>query len=339
MTVIQPTRFDAPTIEGRKGELLDVARVLDGGAWLEPTGLFDTFNCLRPTTVAWNCPPSGAKDFTKPPGWVDGTKFFAYLGATCKSVGYDQSEAESEISRVFDLNESFAVEQKFQSGILNGAPAVQVGTFPPTAALALLEQDAAEKYAGVPTIHMSRGVASLLSSMNVLEVQADGSLRTKLGSKVVAGGGYVSTAMWASGEVTIVRGDKHVDQVFNQSTNEVGTLAERAYIAAADCYTAYVAMKAIAPDTLSDPVPGDSQVDTGTDELVGPGATWTAPATGSLRNVSVVVTNGSAIVDGNEITAPNTINFDADSGETLDPPVVEAQDAGDRAVVYWVVAP
>jgi hypothetical protein len=247
-TIVQPTRFDAPVVEGRKGELLDVARILDGGAWLEPTGLFSTFNCLRPTAVTWNCPPTGAKDFTTPPSWVDGVKFFAYLGATCKGVGYDQAEAQSEVGRVFDLNESYIVEQRFGALVLNVAPAVIAGQFTPLNALALLEQDAADKYAGVPTIHMSRLMASLLSGQNVLDVQPDGTLRTKLGSKVVAGGGYNVTKMYATGEVTVLRGDRHLDQVFNQTTNEVGTLAERAYIASGDCYAAQVG---VAPVTAT----------------------------------------------------------------------------------------
>jgi hypothetical protein len=248
MTVIQPTRFDAPVVEGRRGELLDVARVLDGGAWLDPTGLFSTFNCLRPSAVNWVCPPTGAKSFVNPPSWVDGVKFFAYLGATCKAVGYSQDEAESEVGRVFDLNESYIVEQRFGALVLNVAPAVIAGNFTPLNALALLEQHAADNYAGVPTIHMSRAIASLLTSNGNLVVKDDGSLRTKLGSKVAAGGGYNSTKMYATGEVTVVRGDRHLNQVFNQTTNEVGTLAERVYIVSGDCYAAQIG---VAPVTAT----------------------------------------------------------------------------------------
>ena len=243
--IVSPTRFDAPPVVARTSELLDVARVIEGDTWLEPDGLFSTFNCLRPTIVNWTCPPTGAKDFTTPPSWVDGVKFFAFLGSTCKAAGYNESEAQSEISRVFDLNESFAVEENFDGAVLNLAPAVVAGTFAPLSALALLEQDAAENYAGAPTIHMSRAIAALLSGQNVLDVGSNGDLKTKLGSKVVAGGGYSSLTMWATGEVTIVRGDKHVEQVFDQVTNEVGTMAERAYIASVDCYSAKVGLAPI----------------------------------------------------------------------------------------------
>lgn len=340
MTVIQPTRFDAPTVEGRRGELLDVARVLDGGAWLEPTGLFDTFNCLRPTAVDWACPPTGGKSFTNPPAWVDGTKFYVYLGATCKSVGYDQAEANAEIGRVFDLTESFAVEQRFQAAILASAPAVIAGTFLPQNALALLEQDAATKYAGTPTIHGSRAIASLLTYQGVLTVESDGTLRTRLGSKFVAGGGYTSGTLWATGEVTVVRSDRQIHQVLNQVTNEVGTMAERAYIAAGDCYKASVALTTIAATPLSaEPTGPGGPLETGTDSLFGPIGSWNAPSSGTLRTVSVVVTSGSVEVDGDEITAPNTVTFDADTGETLTAPQIQAGSANDRAVIYWVTAP
>jgi hypothetical protein len=86
-----------------------------------------------------------------------------------------------------------------------------------------------------------------------------------------------------------------------------------------------------------DPGPGADLI-TGTDTVTGPGGSWTPPATGDLRGVSIVVTSGSVEVDGDEVTAPNTVNFDADTGEVLDPPVVTASSPNDRAVVSWVTA-
>lgn len=333
-TVVRPDVYQVPAPDPIQFNLLDVATVHDGMAWIDPIGLFDSFNCIRPVAVDWTCPPA-SKTLTPSPAWVDGTRFYVYVPATCKSVGYDQSEGERSVSDLFDRVESFAVEQRFQAAVLASAPAVVAGTFTPVNALALLEQDAATKYAGKPTIHMSRAIASLLTSQNVLDVVGS-ELRTKLGSKVAAGGGYASTSMWATGEVTVLRGDKIVQQALNQGTNEVVTMAERAYVAAGDCYKAVVGLVTIAPNVFSDE-PGGDAADTGTDTIVGPGS-WTPPS-GTLRSVSVVVTNGSVRVDGDEITAPNTINFDADSGETLDPPVIEADTAADRAVVAWVVNP
>lgn len=245
-TLIRPATFNVPAPEPAKYGLLDVATVHEGFTWLDPVGLFDTFNCLRPTSVDWTCPPTGGKTLTPSPSWVDGTRFFVYLPATCKAVGYEQAEAVTNLSRVFDNVESYAAEQRFQAAVLAGAPVVVAGTYTAQAALALIEQDAANKYAGTPTFHVSRAIASLLTQNGQIKDDGHGVLRTGLGSKVVAGGGYASNSVWATGEVTIITGDKMDQQVVNQSTNEVVTMIERAYVAAVDCYRAVVGLAPIA---------------------------------------------------------------------------------------------
>lgn len=46
ITIVRPNYFDAPTITPLQGTLLDAATVAEGIGWLEPSDLFESFNCL-----------------------------------------------------------------------------------------------------------------------------------------------------------------------------------------------------------------------------------------------------------------------------------------------------
>jgi hypothetical protein len=197
----------------------------------------------------------------KVPGWMDGVRFAVYGGAKCKPVGSELGHSLSEVERAFLANESVGVERALMTQRLVGG-----GTFPattdltpgatsltPAEGLALLENYAAGMYAGVPTIHVSRGVGSLLFTQQAIE-RNGAQFFTKQGSKVASGGGYGNTNlgpggtpaaagtswMYATGEVVIARGDMISAASLDQATNEPVVLAERAYVAAVDCFVAAV---------------------------------------------------------------------------------------------------
>jgi hypothetical protein len=244
----------APTTTPVKGSILDAATVKEGIEWLDGADLFETFNCLSFDASADFCVPNtlvldGART------WVDGLRFAAYGGTLCKAVGNDMARARSEVERVFRDGEYRAVEQALVdifSGVGSFSPADDLtpsgGAVLPLEAVAVLESYAAANYVGTPTLHMPRLVASLLAGPKHIEFEGN-TLRTALGSKVAAGGGYdmagtdfeggaiTAGESWivATGETLLLRGDLDVIETFNQTTNEVVVMGMRAYVAAFDC--------------------------------------------------------------------------------------------------------
>jgi hypothetical protein len=197
-------------------------------------------------------------------GFQDGFQFAAYSGHVCKGFGTD-GESLAELQRVFEANESVAVERAImqQRMVVNGtvwAAATDLtpagGAVSAKAGLAILEGHASWKYAGVPTIHAPRSIGSLLTQGGSVVRQGD-ALYSVLGAKVAAGGGYeqpntgpAGTApsagekwMFASGEVAVVRSEIEAHTTMNQATNETFSLVERMYVVAVDCYTSAVRVK------------------------------------------------------------------------------------------------
>lgn len=192
------------------------------------------------------------------PSWPEGQRVVLYGGVECKRFGGEdvREEALAEIRRVFEARESFGVERALLETVLQGAVDItpSLGTpVSPRVGLALLEANAAGSYAGLPTLHMPRTIASLLAADTAVESQG-GKLYTKLGSKVAAGGGYDYINMgpdgsfpsngelwlYASGEVSAIRGDIIAKDTLDLGSNENLDLVERPYVLAVDCYTAAV---------------------------------------------------------------------------------------------------
>jgi hypothetical protein len=207
---------------------------------------------------------SVTKTFEKPV-WVDGFRFAVYGGITCKGPGFDMSEAETKTKAAFLASESVGVERalmktRFVAGASWSAPTDLTpagGAVTPAGGLAILEGDAACKYASVPTIHAPRTVASLLAGQQGSIHREGNALVTELGSKVAAGGGYgcpnqgptgaapASGEMWmyASGQVAVVRSEVVSGADIDRAKNDVVVLVERAYVAAVDCYASAVRVK------------------------------------------------------------------------------------------------
>jgi hypothetical protein len=253
-----------PTTEKVKGTLLDAANVGDEWEWLSGDDLFESYNCLTFGAAADFCAPN-SKTFPQSPQWVDGAMFAAYGGLACRMLGLDLDKAQREVARVFDGGEARAVERglmekRFRADTGGsprwGAPTDLTpagGAVSPAVGIALLESYAASNYVGVPTLHMPRAIASLRGQVSALEW--DGNLlRTFLGSKVAAGGGYDlvnygpdGTAapagekwIYGTGEVVIARSKAEIRSAIAAEQNDGFVLAERGYIVAVDCFAAAV---------------------------------------------------------------------------------------------------
>lgn len=258
----------APPATQRESTLLDVAHGESGGFELQDgNGLYDSYHCMLFGSAADFCAPNNKTLDDQSPLWVDGIRFAAYGGVTCKAVGLDQARIQAEVDRVFSLGESNAVEQalmvqRFRADTevpSRWAAATDLtpagGAVSPKVGLAVLEDHAATLYVGQPVIHVSVDIGSLL--LADVAVKEGGIVMSKLGSKIAVGAGYstINTSpagvaapagekwVYASGEVTYIASEKISHLAFEQSNNDVVVLAERAYIAAVECFTAAVRVK------------------------------------------------------------------------------------------------
>jgi hypothetical protein len=230
-----------------------------------------TYVQTAPRTAGGAAPPTtntaitvASKTFESPT-WQDGFRFGVYGGIKCKGPGFDMVEAEGKVRAAFEASESVGVERALMTTrFVDGAawdPATDLtpagGAVSASIGLALLEGDAAGKYAGTPIIHAPRAVASLLSTIGAGLDREGNRLVSKLGTPIAAGGGYAcpnagptgaapaagEAWMYASGQVTVARGELLVKSDIDRVENDVYVLAERAYVAAVDCYTAAVRVK------------------------------------------------------------------------------------------------
>lgn len=273
--LIQQEFLATPDVEGLQGTLLDAASVVDmGGQWTQLRGMYESYNCLDlavPTTL---CGPTSTKTFGSM-AWPDGIRFAVQGGVQCKAIGYDSEGSVPEITRVFELRESIAVERALmQTRFIAGPdldPGVGVnlqwaapvditpasGAVTPKVALALLEGHAGSKYAGVPTIHVPRTIGSLLIDGGTIGWEGS-TLRSGLKSKVSSGAGYdypnngpagaapAAGELWAyaSGEVSVIRhGLITPAPQMDRGDNTIYTLVERAYTISVDCYVAAIRVK------------------------------------------------------------------------------------------------
>lgn len=198
--------------------------------------------------------------------WIDGFRFSVYAGVICKSVGFDRARGNSELERVFTAKESVAVARalmvnRFVASSGNWAAPTDLtpaaGAVDPSVGLAILEGNAASNYAGNPTIHTPRTIATLLTKTGMIGFKGN-ILYSQMGSKVAADGGYESPNtgptgaapsageqwIYGTGEVALGRtAPVFQEWSLNQTTNEVSILRERMYVAAVDCYAAAVRVK------------------------------------------------------------------------------------------------
>lgn len=267
MTMTQVTYPTAPAITRRKGTLLDVAEVDSNFEWQDGEGLFESFNCLTFGAQPVFC-GTNTKTLDQTPNWVDGVRFGAYGGMTCRTVGLDVAKAEREAEAAFLAGESIAVEagvmeylfvENDNTATLPGEWAAPVdltpagGAVSPALGLALLEGYAPAHYTGEPVLHLPRSVAALLSQSEALVFDGN-ALRTKLGASVAAGGGYddpntgptgaAAAAgekwLYATGGVKVSRSETIVRSTLAHEANDAVLLIERGYVVAYDCFAAAI---------------------------------------------------------------------------------------------------
>jgi hypothetical protein len=211
------------------------------------------------------------KTFDADGSWQDAIQFGVQAGVICKMVGFDPTATEADLERVFNNKESVAVARALMQtrfvdgGTANWDAAVDLtpagGAVDPVVGLAILEGHASYTYAGAPTLHVPRTIASLLINKYAAIEYVGDILYTELGSKVAADGGYESPSngptgsapaagelwLYASGEVTVSASDTisrgGPDLVETGDSNRYRILRERAYVATVDCYTAAVRVK------------------------------------------------------------------------------------------------
>lgn len=255
--------------------LLDHATVVDMQSFglRNNAGLWPSFNCMDTLVPTELCPdPLDPGDTVEPKTfasapWVPAFEFAVYGGVQCGALGLNTADLETEVRRVFARNEGKGVERallfnRFVEGpddaagdpIWDAPRDVTAGlTVPAHIALALLEGDAVQFYAGLPTIHMARAMATVLAASGLIVWNGDKAF-TKNGSKVAIGGGYDVNLeegtwdMYATGEVYVERsetvkvsaytipGDGSSDRGLTDNT--VISLVERLYRVGVDCYVA-----------------------------------------------------------------------------------------------------
>jgi hypothetical protein len=100
--------------------------------------------------------------------------------------------------------------------------------------LAAAEKALIDSYRGAGVLHMDRATATVLCD----HLYADGqTLRTKLGTPVVVGGGYVdSGVIYTTGPLVVYRGAVDTRQAaIDKARNKVSYIAQRDYVVGWDC--------------------------------------------------------------------------------------------------------
>lgn len=248
-----PIFIEAPTVRPAPFGLLDTVGIAGTnpraglGVEFEP----EFCGTARETPVA--CEAAVAKTADDGKATVVGEPIAIYHIFQCRAIG-SWDDAQGRARKALDLGASRAVEAAFQTVISTGADDVTPsGTaVDPVLGLGLLEQHAGENYGGVPVIHMTRTMATILLSRQAIFRVGD-HLETGLGSLVVAGAGYDGTAgpsapavgaewMIATGNVAIWQGSETFSEPLldNPYTNQFKALAERTYVPTFECFNAGV---------------------------------------------------------------------------------------------------
>ena len=245
------TRFaiDTPVSESAVGGLLSVARVVDAPREALYLGVKHVDGDQTPPVPI---PAQGEdKDFAIFEEMVENDPFTLYKGIEYPILLGDKPDVE----KLFSAGESYGVEWAVQSEVLNPR-AVDLTPTPGTPvtnikyAFGLLEQYAADHYAGLPLLHGNKIAVSLAS-----EFVADAGsfkLHSALGTPIAVGGGYRADGpggvtagageawMYVTGGVTILRGPLDVYPTVDLKANRGLVLAERTYVPVVDSFVAAI---------------------------------------------------------------------------------------------------
>jgi hypothetical protein len=208
---------------------------------------------------------------------VEGDPFVALHLLECSPVGYTAAELQERARRGLQMGEQRTVERVVQRAMARDPRTAILGEGDPFSVvegLAMLEKYAAANYPGIPVIHASPDVVTLLAAKHLIHryppsAGRQETLQTPNGSLVVSGGGYAQTLypepdptrvvptpgsdqsmLYVTGAVQVRRGS--VIEVRNPIDVSAGTsarnvssnLAERPYVVTWDCIVATVVVSA-----------------------------------------------------------------------------------------------
>lgn len=240
--------IDAPEVEPQRGGLLSVARVIDAPKEALYLGVNYVIGDVTPPQPI---PAAGEdKDFGIFEALADADPFTLYKGIEYAML----LGANPDVEKLFSVGESYGVEKALQP-ILNdkavdltptsGTPVTNI-----MYAYGLLEQYAADHYAGMPLLHGNKIAVSLASQF--LADSGSGVLHSKLGTPIAIGGGYGTAGpggveagageawLYVTGGVTILRGPLDVYPTANLKGNRSLVLAERTYVPIVDSFVAAI---------------------------------------------------------------------------------------------------
>lgn len=204
-----------------------------------------------------DCDSIVSRTFDTGQGLAEGTDFTVTASFDCSPVGYTVDDAQAVANARLITQEETQVEKALWTGGLTNSPnfseTTSTNTLTSTAvsagvALGKVEQWLASHYGSKGIIHVTRAAATILIGVGYLVAQGQ-QLHTKLGTPVVAGGGYDNSGpdgkvpddgtFWVYGTPAILmyRGDvqtvtsdssAHLDR----SNNDFMAIAERQYVLA-----------------------------------------------------------------------------------------------------------
>jgi hypothetical protein len=243
---------------------------------------YEALACSRAYLTTDDCfTGTDAADLTYSDGvpYTTGDAFMVYALHRCRLVGSGVDEADRIVRAKFAAGEGRAVEEGFAAAYLTKAP-VNAAEYPdltPVAgtalplldAVATVEEWAADKYAGPPTLHVSRSTGTMLTNKAGVGVSAaNGRLQTVQGSIVSSGAGYLAASratigarapaaaterwLFVTGAVMVRRGPLGVMDPVPLKTagsfnNEFGVLGMRAVTTSAECFRARILVQSPRP--------------------------------------------------------------------------------------------
>lgn len=199
---------------------------------------------LIPVTSGPGCPPDADEiefDFDRPVPWGEIPEAFTVSGQfACSPVGLTLSEAEDYAVEDLQRHEESTAEKVLWDTVLADAETLPAPEGPQSAdaALGLLEHYIARTYGSQGVIHAPRW---LIPSLDV-EIKGQRLVTKRLGTPVVAGGGYgdvgESSLLVATPALLGYRSPIEIVgdpvETFDRGTNLVQVLAQRTYLIGLD---------------------------------------------------------------------------------------------------------
>jgi hypothetical protein len=245
-----PIYVPTPSSEPYVGGLFGAATIVDGNERAAAMGAqFEAVPCTFPNPAPGSCwknigttTVASTKSTTAPGFGATILNFPLYAGVQCflnANSDYDQKAQELLLA-----GEAVAVEKVFYQWLVDNAGTAVAA---PASGGVVSAFGVAESLLGgqLPTlgvIHANRYITNLARSAHLVTLGTDEPLLTIQGTPVANGGGYtpnpaapVADRIFATGAITIYRGDIQVTRATDQTHNREMAIAERGYAIAINC--------------------------------------------------------------------------------------------------------